>query len=145
MNYGNIDNILPQRYPFLLIDKVVLFEKDKKLVAIKNISINEEYFKGHFPDSPIMPGVLVLETMAQAVMVFLNLRSDSNCADKNKPDIYYLCSVKARFLHSVKPGDQLVIEVIPIKVTLNMGMLEATAKVDGREVARAEIGGARRK
>lgn len=149
-----IKKILPQRYPFLFIDKILEFEKDKKLVALKNVTANEEFFNGHFPGMPAMPGVLLIEAMIQAAIIFLSLNSIPSLrghtsgvnsvpeAISNK--LYFLCAVKARFRKLVVPGDQVLIEITPVKVITDSGIVKAVAKVDGNEVARAELTGTRR-
>lgn len=141
-NKLEVAEILPQRYPFLFIDKIVEFEANTKLVVLKNVSINEEYFQGHFPNMPVMPGALLIEAMGQAAMIFLNL-SMSEETSLNRANVYYLCSVKARFFQPVKPGDQVFIEVAPIKITKNFGMLKIISRVCNKEIAKAELAGAR--
>lgn len=145
MDLAQIKKILPQRYPFLFIDKILEFEKDKKLVALKNVTANEEYFSGHFPSMPVMPGVLLIETMGQAGIIFLNLNTEPDPKRTDNPDVYYLCAVKARFLHPVSPGDQVIVEVTPVKLTKDSGIVKAIAKVNGKEVARAELTGAKKR
>jgi len=140
MEQAEIKKILPQRYPFLFIDNILEFEKDKRLVAVKNATSNEEFFKGHFPDVPVMPGVLLIETMGQAGIVFLSLSAQES---EEAPSLYYLCAVKARFFKPVVPGDQVRVEVTPVKITSEAGIIKAVAKVNGTEVARAELTGAK--
>jgi len=155
MDQREIKKILPQRYPFLFIDKIVEFDKDKKLIALKNVTANEEFFNGHFPSMPVMPGVLLIEAMAQAAIVFLNLNSipslrgrtsgvNSSVPEAISKELYYLCAVKARFRKLVVPGDQVLIEITPVKVITDSGIVKAIARVDGNEVARAELTGTRR-
>ena len=141
MNLEEIKKILPQRYPFLFIDSVLEFEKDKTLVAIKNVTANEPFFAGHFPKKPVMPGVLLIEAMGQAGIIFMSL---SQSTDSSETDLYFLCSVKARFKKPVGPGDRVLIEVTPVKITSNSGIIKTIAKVEGEEVARAELTGAKR-
>lgn len=140
MNSLDIDEIkanLPHRYPFLLVDKVVSYEAHKSLVAIKNVTANEPYFQGHFPNKPVMPGVLIIEAMAQATGLLGSLSTDSKgTADS----LYYLVGVdKARFRHPVIPGDQLIITVEFEKVRRGIWCFEATATVDEKLAASANL------
>ena len=128
---------LPHRYPFLLVDRVLDFEPGKWLRAIKNVTINEPFFQGHFPGHPVMPGVLVLEALAQASGM-LTLLGASREPDKNP--IFYLVKIdKARFSKTVTPGDQLVLEVNQKRMLRNMGLYDCRAEVEGKVVASAEI------
>jgi len=133
-----IMDTLPHRYPFLLVDRVVALEPHKRLTAIKNVTINEPFFQGHFPGHPIMPGVLVIEAMAQAAGLLTQLSSAPRPADESP--LYYLVKVdKARFSRTVVPGDQLVLEVQQRRLLKGMGLYACRAVVDGEEVACAEI------
>jgi len=135
MDIQKIQSLLPHRYPFLLIDRVIDSEPGKRLVAIKNVTINEPFFQGHFPSKPVMPGVLLIEAMAQATGL---LAMES--AEVPKEAIYYLVGVdKARFKRPVVPGDQLVFEVELLKRRREIWVFTAEAKVDGKMVASAEI------
>lgn len=130
-------NLLPHRYPFLLVDRVIGFERGKALTAIKNVTFNEPFFQGHFPGHPVMPGVLIIEAMAQASGLLTQL-SAADGADEDP--LYYLVKVdKARFTRTVVPGDQLVLEVKLKRTLRGMGLYEGRALVDGQEVASAEI------
>ncbi len=131
-----IQKIIPHRFPFLLIDKVVSFEPNKKLVAIKNVSVNEHFFVGHFPKEKVMPGVLIIEAMAQAGCVYFYYSKDMQ--DKNL--VYYLAKVTAKFFSPVVPGDQLKLEVETIKMMKKVGFLKTRALVNDKLVAEAEIG-----
>jgi beta-hydroxyacyl-[acyl carrier protein] dehydratase FabZ len=128
-----IQKILPHRYPFLLVDRIIE-SSDKMIVGIKNVTINEPFFQGHFPGHPIMPGVLILEAMAQVGGVFaLNL-------PENTAKLAYFLSInEAKFRKPVVPGDQLRIEVVPLKTKLSVMKIKATAKVDGEVVTEAEM------
>ena len=109
MEVTDIWNLLPHRYPFLLVDRVLEFEADKRIVAIKNITINEHQFTGHFPNSPVFPGVMIVEALAQ-VSGILAFKSRNRTLDDGY--IYYLAGTdKTKFKHSVVPGDQLRLEV----------------------------------
>jgi 3-hydroxyacyl-[acyl-carrier-protein] dehydratase len=135
MDIQKIQSLLPHRYPFLMIDRVLEAEAGTRLVAIKNVTINEPFFQGHFPGKPVMPGVLLIEAMAQATGL---LAMES--ADVPKEAIYYLVGVdKARFKRPVVPGDQLVFEVEVLKRKREIWVFAAEVKVDGAMVASAEI------
>lgn len=129
-----IKDIIPHRYPFLLVDKVVEIEEETKVVAIKNVSVNEPFFQGHFPDYPVMPGVLILEALAQTgAIAVLGI-------EENKGKIGFLAGVdKCRFKRQVKPGDQLRLEVEIIRMKGPIGKGKAVATVDGEVACQAEI------
>ena len=137
MNINEVKNFLPHRYPFLLIDRVISFEPSKNLTAIKNVSFNEPQFNGHFPDQPIMPGVLIIEAMAQATGI---LAFKSEVGRPEVGQIYMLVGVdKVCFKRIVEPGDQL--QIFAEVVTVNRGMwkFNCTAKVEGELVTSVEI------
>ena len=137
MTIEEIKEYLPHRYPFLLIDRVVAYEKDKRLVAVKNVTVNEPFFQGHFPHYAVMPGVLIVEAMAQAAAV-LSLRS---LGVKNDGKwVYYFVGIDgARFKKPVVPGDQLVIEITQGRVARGMGKFMGVARVGGVVAAEAEM------
>lgn len=129
--------ILPHRYPFLLVDRVIELDAGKSIVAIKNVTLNEPFFNGHFPGHPVMPGVLIVEALAQASGLLLGL-SGTHAVDENL--IFYLAKVdNARFLKPVVPGDQLRLEVSLKRLIRSMGIFTARALVDGKEVATCEL------
>ena len=133
---------LPHRYPFLLLDRVIEFVADKRLVALKNVTYNEPYFQGHFPHYPVMPAVLILEAMAQATGL-LAMRSMEQLPTDDA--IYYFVGIdKARFRKPVSPGDQLIIEVEHEKTSRRIWRVKATARVLETTVADAQIMGALR-
>ena len=137
MEIHQIFQYLPQRYPFLLIDRVVDYTLGESLVAIKNVTINEPFFQGHFPNRPIMPGVLLIEAMAQGTGI---LAFKTGAAQPDKNSLYYLVGIdNARFKHPVEPGDQLIIEVKLIRATRGVWKYSATTKVDNKLVASADL------
>ena len=137
LNINQIKKILPHRYPFLLVDKVIDFKTGEYLVAIKNVTINEPFFEGHFPQQPIMPGVLIIEAMAQATALYGELAVKDGMDDDI---LYYLVGVdKARFRQTVGPGDQLELQVNFETVRRNIWKFATTAKVDGKIVASANL------
>ncbi len=137
MDINKVLSLLPHRYPFLLIDRVLEFEKDARLLALKNVTYNEPFFNGHFPIQPVMPGVLIVEAMAQATGL---LAMESDPSTVGETTIYLFVGIdKARFKQQVEPGDQLHIEVIQNKMKRGIGFFSGTATVDGKIVATAEI------
>jgi len=127
--------LLPHRYPFLLIDRVVEFEPGKRLVALKNVTINEPFFQGHFPGYPIMPAVLVIEAMAQAGAIIMM----NEIPDREKKLAVFTGIEKAKFRSQVTPGDQLRIEVNVLAFRSRMGRMEARATVDGKLACEATL------
>ncbi|MDD5167031.1 MAG: 3-hydroxyacyl-ACP dehydratase FabZ [Candidatus Omnitrophica bacterium] len=136
LNIEEIQKILPQRFPFLMVDRVIELEPGKKVVAIKNVSFNEEFFGGHFPGQPIMPGVLIIEAMAQSAIILFYADKEET-ADKKLS--YYLGSVKVRFLNPAFPGDQLKITVEPIKIISGAALVNATVYAGDKEIAKGEM------
>lgn len=137
---NEIMTLLPHRYPFLLVDRVTGYEEGKWLKAIKNISVNEPCFTGHFPNQPIFPGVLILEAMAQASGV---LACKTHGQLNN--ELYYFAAIdNARFKRPVLPGDQLIIDVQFLKERRGVTRFVATASVDGQVACEAELMCARR-
>ena len=127
---------LPHRYPFLLIDRVIESEDDNYLTALKNVTVNEPFFQGHFPGEPVMPGVLILEAMAQAT----GLLAFSSMNDGHETKLYLLVGIdKARFRGQVIPGDQLTLKVRLKRNMRGIGIFECEALVDGEVVAEAEM------
>ena len=130
-----IQEILPHRFPFLLVDKIIELEPRTRIVGIKQVTLNEHFFQGHFPDAPVMPGVLQIEALAQ-VGAILALREFENRADK----IPFFSGIdKARFRRPVVPGDTLVLEVTAIRIGSKVQKMRGEARVDGRITAEAEI------
>jgi len=136
--FEEIRSLLPQKYPFLFIDRVVEFEEGKKIVCVKNVSGNEPVFVGHFPDFAIMPGVLIIEAMAQASIILFRKSLPTQQNDKNT--VFLLASVNnARFTKPVFPGDQLFIEIIVEKIVSKGAIVQATVKVEEKTVAKASL------
>jgi len=135
----DIMKVLPHRYPFLLVDRILEIEEKKRIVGLKNVSINEPFFQGHFPGHPVMPGVLVLEALAQAGGLLTQLSLGDDAADK-QDKLFYLVKIdNARFSSMVVPGDRLMLEVRLKRMIRNMAMYECSASVDGKQVASADI------
>ena len=129
-----IQRSLPHRYPFLLVDRVAECDDEKRIVGIKNVTINEPFFQGHFPGAPVMPGVLQLEAMAQTAGLLLNRLGG---VDGGIP--YFMTIDKARFRKVVKPGDQLRLEVEIMNLRSRSAKFRARATVDGAVVSEAEM------
>ena len=127
--------LLPHRYPFLLIDRVVEFERGKRLVAIKNVTMNEPFFQGHFPGYPLMPGVLIVEAMAQAGAIIML----HEIPDRESKLAVFTGIEKAKFRRPVTPGDQLRIEVDVLAFKSRLGRMEAKAMVDGKVACQATL------
>jgi 3-hydroxyacyl-[acyl-carrier-protein] dehydratase len=137
LNATEIMRLLPHRYPFLLLDRVLELEPGTRLVALKNVTLNEPFFPGHFPNYPVMPGVLIVEAMAQASAV-LGFRSTGTSAQDD--NVYLFVGIdKARFRQAVQPGDQLRIEVHLKRAVRGIWMFSCAASVGGSEVAAADI------
>ena len=137
MNINEVKNFLPHRYPFLLIDRVLDFTVGKNLTAIKNVSFNEPHFSGHFPDQPIMPGVLIIEALAQATGI---LAFKSEVGQPVTGQIYMLVGVdKVRFKRTVEPGDQLKLYVEVMTVKRGIWKFDCRATVEEQLVTSAEI------
>lgn len=130
-----IQEILPHRYPFLLVDKIIELEPKVRIVGVKQVTINEQFFQGHFPDAPVMPGVLQIEALAQ-VGAILALRE---FADRDKKIPFFSGIEKARFRRPVVPGDTLILEVKALRIGSKVQKMYGEAKVDGQVTAEAEI------
>jgi 3-hydroxyacyl-[acyl-carrier-protein] dehydratase len=136
INIVDIMRQMPHRYPFLLIDRVLAVTHGKTLTALKNVTINEHFFSGHFPDYPVMPGVLIIEAMAQASGILSILSYGA----KKDNELYFFAAInKAKFRRQVIPGDALIFNIELIKLIRGVGIYNATATVDGKTAAVAEI------
>ena len=136
--YGieEIMRVLPHRYPFLLVDRILEIEPNKRVVGIKNVTINEPFFQGHFPGHPVMPGVLVIEALAQAGGILTQLSHQSGAEGK----LFYLVKIdNAKFSKMVVPGDRLDLEVSLKRVIRNVAIYTGVASVNGEQVACAEV------
>ena len=137
MTINEVMNFLPHRYPFLMIDRIIEFEADKRIVGLKNVTINEPFFQGHFPGHPIMPGVLLIEAMAQTggVMALKSLPPD----EAKKKVLYFMSIDKAKFRKPVTPGDQVRFELDVLRVRSSVMSFKAQSIVEGAVVAEAEM------
>ena len=134
LNVQEIQNIIPHRYPFLLVDKVLEVEEGKRVVGMKNVTINEPFFQGHFPEYPVMPGVLIVESLAQVGAIAMLQK------EENKGKLGFLAGVdKCRFKRQVKPGDELKLEVEITRLKGAIGKGKGRATVDGEVACEAEI------
>ncbi len=135
LDFEEIKKLIPQRFPFIMIDKVLELDPGKEVVAVKNISGNDIFFLGHFPDRAIMPGVAIIEAMAQTSIILFAADREK----EGKAPTYFLGSVKARFFHPVIPGDQLKIKVVNVKSLPNVAYVSAEVSVSDRKVSEAEL------
>ena len=138
MDIHEILELLPHRYPFLLIDRVLSIDPDKSIVALKNVTINEPFFPGHYPHHPVMPGVLMIEAMAQA-SALLSFKSMGG-GKLDEKSVYYFAGIDgARFKRPVGPGDQMIIKSSLIRSMRGLFKFGATIEVDGQLAAEAEV------
>lgn len=141
ININQIMDMLPHRYPFLLVDRIeeiIDTDESKEVTGYKNVTFNEPFFQGHFPDEPVMPGVLILEAMGQVGAVLMKLQPEFQTSERR---LVYLTSIDhAKFRKPVKPGDQLRTHAKLLRRRGNMGKFEFKATVDGEIVAEAEMG-----
>ena len=137
LTINEVMDFLPHRYPFLMIDRILEFEAGKRIVGLKNVTINEPFFQGHFPGHPIMPGVLLLEAMAQTggVMALMSLPAE----EVKKKVLYFMSLDKAKFRKPVTPGDQVRFELNLLKKRGTIMSFKAVATVDGAVVAESEM------
>jgi len=139
ISIAEIHELLPHRYPFLLVDRVVAYEAGTSITALKNVTINEPFFQGHFPGAPVMPGMLILEALAQAGGILVSKSLEGPLGDR----IFMFTGVeKAKFRRPVVPGDQLILRCFDLKRRLALCKMRAEATVDGQLVAEAELSAA---
>ncbi|ABE49787.1 MULTISPECIES: 3-hydroxyacyl-ACP dehydratase FabZ [Methylobacillus] len=137
MDIHEILNYLPHRYPFVLVDRVLSLELNKEIVAVKNVTINEPFFPGHFPYHPVMPGVLIVEALAQAAAILSFKTMGTKPNDKS---VYYFAGMdNVRFKKPVSPGDQLILKVSIDRILRGIWRYKGEALVDGAVVAEAEM------
>jgi len=137
MDIHQILQFLPHRYPFLLVDRVISYEVGKNIVALKNVTMNEQFFSGHFPHHPVMPGVLIIEALAQAAAI-LTFKTHNHKADDNS--VYYFVGIdKARFKKPVMPGDALELHAEIKRFTRGIWWFNARAMVNGQLATEAEL------
>lgn len=135
LDITQIQSLLPHRYPFLLVDRIVEYEEGKRVVGIKNVTLNEPFFQGHFPGAPVMPGVLIIEAMAQTAGVLML----GNIPDRDSKLVFFTGIDGAKFRKPVVPGDQLRMELVVLRYRPRYIKLRGQAYVDGHLVAEAEI------
>ncbi len=139
LTYHEIAKILPHRYPFLLVDRIVELELNERVVGIKNVTANEPFFQGHFPDEPIMPGVLIIEAMAQVGGILARL-SIPEVLEKEDPDpVRFVAMDKVKFRRPVVPGDQIRFEIMPLRKGSKVWKVAGKAFVDGKLAAEAVL------
>ena len=136
LSFNQIKEMLPQRFPFLLVDKIIEYEPDKRIIGLKNVTYNEMFMQGHFPQEPIMPGALILEAMAQTSILFFKL---SRADLEQKSSLFLFGGVKAKFKKPVVPGDVLIMEMTPVKIISSGGIMNGVAKVNEDIVTKAEL------
>ena len=136
LNFEEVRELVPQKYPFLFIDKVIELQKESRIICLKNISGNEPFFAGHFPDFAIMPGVLIVEALAQASIILFKKSFDT---EQNKDKVFLLASANVRFSKPVFPGDQLTLEIDIEKVISSAAIVKGVAKVGDKVVTKATL------
>ncbi len=136
LDFEEIKKLIPQRFPFIMIDRIVEMEPGKKAISVKNVSGNDIFFLGHFPEKAVFPGAAIIEAMAQTAIILF--AASSPTPPTAKP-LYYFGSVKARFFHPVVPGDQLRITVLNVKSLPGSSYVSAEAFVDDRKISEAEL------
>jgi beta-hydroxyacyl-ACP dehydratase FabZ len=139
LNYEELIKLLPHRYPFLLVDRIIELELGKKVAGIKNVTCNEPFFQGHFPGNPVMPGVLLIEAMAQVGGVLAILTARGGSTREGGTPVYFMAIDKVKFRKPVVAGDQILFEVIPLRTGSKVWKMAGKAFVDKNLVAEAEL------
>ena len=139
LTYNDIIKILPHRYPFLFVDMITELEVGERVVGIKNVTINEYFFTGHFPGKPIMPGVLVIEAMAQVGGILARLSEPESMTSKGDNAIYFVAIDKVRFRKPIFPGDQIIFELTAMRKGSRIWKMKGTAMVNKEIAAEAEL------
>lgn len=137
LDFEEIKKLIPQRFPFIMIDRILEVEPGRKAVSVKNVSGNDIFFLGHFPEKAVFPGAAIIEAMAQTAIVLF--ATEKGMAGGDKKPLYYFGSVKARFLNPVVPGDQIKITVMNVKSMPNGAYVSAEAFVDEKKIAEADM------
>ena len=137
--YEDIIKIIPHRYPFLLVDRITEMEHGKRVVGIKNVTYNEPFFQGHFPGNPIMPGVLIIEAMAQVGGIMARLSVTSKAVKKDTDSIYFMSMDRVKFRRPVVPGDRLILELVALRTGSKVWKMGGKAFVKKDLVAEAEL------
>ncbi len=139
LTYEDIIKILPHRYPFLLVDRIIEMELHKRVVGIKNVSANEPFFQGHFPGNPIMPGVLIIEAMAQVGGILARMSIPEVMEGEGRNSIFFVSMDKVKFRRPVVPGDQIRFELEPLRTGSRIWKMAGKALVEGNLVAEADL------
>ncbi|MEJ2724576.1 MAG: 3-hydroxyacyl-ACP dehydratase FabZ [Deltaproteobacteria bacterium] len=139
LRYQDIIKVLPHRYPFLLVDRITELEPGKRIVGLKNVTIDEPFFQGHFPDNPIMPGVLIIEAMAQVGGVLAGFSLPETVEKDRQKTLFFMSMDKVKFRKPVVPGDQIVFELTPLRTGTRVWKMAGKAYVESDLVAEAEL------
>ena len=139
LSYEEIIRLLPHRYPFLFVDRITELEPEKRVVGLKNVTGNEPFFQGHFPGRPVMPGVLIIEAMAQVGGILARVSVPDVLKKEKEDGIFFMSMDKVEFRRPVVPGDQIVFELEPLRTGSRVWKMRGKATVNGKVVAEAEL------
>jgi 3-hydroxyacyl-[acyl-carrier-protein] dehydratase len=139
LSYEEIIRLLPHRYPFLFVDRITELEPEKRVVGLKNVTGNEPFFQGHFPGRPVMPGVLIIEAMAQVGGILARVSVPDVLKKEKEDGIFFMSMDKVKFRRPVVPGDQIVFELEPLRTGSRVWKMRGKATVNGKVVAEAEL------